>query len=282
MITSIMAVCTANQCRSPYIELQLRHALAALSPSVAHAVTICSAGTQATNGTSIHPSTARTLLEQLPSTTPDHTLFAFSNQPSSNLDQATSAPGLPDFTDDHIISTNRTLSGFRSTFLTPRLARQQDLILCATDAHRQQVVRRSPAMTHKTVVLGRLAESLRLLQGNAQIDSLATIEDTARTTTRGQPQNAVQSTPQGTASQGTSPTTYPVAHIPDLSTLLHTLPSLPGDPASFDCPDPIGRSEDFFDATAARLNRDIEPIARWIVALHTKQIHSNDTAAARE
>ena len=188
MITTILSVCSANQCRSPYIEFVLRHKLNQLSSNSAAQVTISSAGTMAKNGHPIHPSTARNI------------------KSITALDDA-------------------DLSSFTSTYLTPAIAKKQDLILCATDAHRQAVVKRTPAAARRTFTLGRLAEALKDSEG-----------------------------------------VHRPGATPDLAALVTLVNNLPGPSNAYDCADPIGKSEDFFDKTAAQLTRDISVVSRWISA----------------
>lgn len=193
MMTTILAICSANQCRSPFIEFVLRHELEQLSSEAfdcAGFITISSAGTMAKNGYPIHPSTARTIK---------------------------AATALAD----------ANLATFTSTYLTPAIAKKQDLILCATDQHRQDVVKRVPAVARRTFTLGRLAHALREWEQH-----------------------------------------HGMAQPPELAALITQVNNLSNPVDTYDCADPIGKDEKFFDEVAAQLTADISVVSRWIVAIN--------------
>lgn len=115
---SVLFVCTANICRSPYMELAARHQLAAAG---ATGVEIASAGTLGFVESPMDPTMASTL---------------------GTIDP----------------------SAFLSRRLTPSLVDVADVVLTATDEHRQFILLEQPTAYRKVFALGQFARAVERLE----------------------------------------------------------------------------------------------------------------------
>lgn len=122
----VLYVCTANICRSPYLELRSR-ALQAADPQLARSVQFASAGTHGFHQHRVDEEMAAVLTER----------------------------GV-DGTD---------LDSFRSRRVTPEMVAAADLVLTAEAGHRDVVLGEAPAAFPKVYTLGQFAETITRVDG---------------------------------------------------------------------------------------------------------------------